>query len=690
MATSGSVTVKVTDYDNLVFTWSLVSQDIVANTSRVTWKMTLVADGASGVIVSTVKKAWTVVVDGTTYSGTATTGIGAGETKTLASGSTTIEHDADGAKTFAFSFKQVFKGLVFSGESVGDKTGSGVGNLPTIARASAPSCVTWPEHTQQVGDFGSTISIHMNRKSSSFTHTVRYKFGEQTGTIATGVGTGTTWTIPLSLMNLIPNNTSGSGMIYVDTYNGSTLVGTGSCGFTATVPSSVKPTVTLALEDETDMTDTYGAPVQGLSKIRVTATGKIAYSSPIQSYVITANGSSYTGEEITTDVLKAAGAQTFTVKVKDSRGRSGTANASLTALAYEFPQASKLVVHRCNQDGTENDLGEYVKATLSAAVTSLDGKNTATYTLKHKKTTATSWTSTVLTALANNYAPTNKSHVFAADSNSSYDLELVVTDNHGTATRSTSVSTAFTLINWGANGTSIAFGKVAEKANSMEIGLRMYDEYNTRIGNGVAAYGASGNAIDADTTMEHVFLTTVGTPTTAFWYVFQTFYNSKTETGNRAQFAIPYSVKGPIYHRFRYGENGWSAWMTSEDATDTGWLSATSLLTSKFTQHSASDPPVYRKVGKTVRLSGAVAPTATITGSETETTIYTLPAGFRPAVSCYTVCQGSGNALWLCGVTTAGAVTFSRHRDATITNKYAYASTGASEWLKFSVTFFID
>lgn len=689
MATSGSVTVKVTSYDTLVFRWDLTSQSIEDNSSVVSWTMSLVA-GSSGAITSNVQKAWTVVVNGNTYKGTASHGIGNNQTKVLARGSTTIPHNNDGSKTFAFSFKQVFKGLVFSGENVPDMGGSGNGTLPTIARASAPSCITWPEHTQNVGDFGDTISIHMNRKADTFTHTVRYKFGDNTGTIATGVTNGTTWTIPLSLMNLIPNNTSGSGMIYVDTYSGSTLVGTGSCGFTATVPASVKPTVTLTLADVTGVEDTYGSPVQLLSKIKVTAKGTSAYSSPIQSYAITANGAAHTGKaEITTDVLKASGAQTFSVTVKDSRGRSGTASLSKTVLAYAFPSISKLTVRRCNSDGTENDQGDYVKATLSAAITSLNSKNTTTYTLRYKKTSASSWTSAVLTALNGNYAPANKSHVFAADSNSSYDVELEVADRHGTATRSTSVSTAFTLINWGEAGTNIAFGKVAEILNSVQVGLKFYDEYGTRIGNGVAVYGSSDAPIDANTTMEHVFLTTLNTPTTAFWYVFQVFYNSKSDTGNRAQFAIPYSVKGPIYHRFKYG-NSWSAWMTHDDAVDTGWISAVSLLKSGFAQHSAQDPPVYRKVGKTVRLSGAVTPTATVTGSESETTIYTLPTGYRPAASCYSLCQGSGNAIWLCGVTKDGAVTFSRHRDATITNKYAYANTGASEWLKFDVTFFID
>lgn len=558
MATSGSVTVKVTSFDNLVFSWSLTSQSIENNTSVVSWKMQLVA-GSSGEIISGVKKAWTVYVNGTKYSGTVSTAIGNNETKTLASGSTTIAHNDDGTKTFAFSFKQVFKGLVFAGEEVSDKSGSGNGTLPTIARASQPSCVTWPEHTQNVGNFGDTISIHMNRKADTFTHTVRYAYGSLTGTIATGVTTGTTWTVPLSFMDLIPNNTSGSGTIYVDTYSGSTFVGTKSCGFTATVPTSVKPTCSLTLEDVTGVDDIYGSPVQNLSRIKVTAKVTLAYKSPIVSYTITANGATYTEAEITTEVLKSAGTSRVTLTVKDSRGRSGTTYYDMSVQAYTFPVASKLTVQRCDEDGSENDQGDFVKATVSAAITSLNSKNTAAYTLRYKKSGATSWTTVTLTALAGTYTPTNKTHIFAADSNSSYDVDFTAKDRHGQATRTTSVSTAFTLMNWGANGTSMAIGKVAERANAFEIGLRAYDQYGGHISNGMSLYGGADNPIDADTSTEHLILTSLNTPTSSLWYVETVFYSTKLITSDRRQIAMPYRRGGSCWSRY-YTAGAWSAW----------------------------------------------------------------------------------------------------------------------------------
>lgn len=470
MATSGSKSVAVTSWDTLKFSWTVKSQSVANNTTTISWTLQLIST-SDGAISSSASKSWAVTVNGTKYSGTNTVGIGNNSTKTLASGTTTIAHNDDGSKSFNYSFSQQFD-ITFN-SWIGTISGSGSGTLNTIPRASQPSCVTWPEHTQNVGSFGDTISIHMNRASSAFTHTVRYQFGSQSGTIATEVTTGTTWVIPKSLMSLIPNALSGSGTIYVDTYNGSTLIGTKYCGFTATVPttSDCYPVCNFTLDDTTGWDDTYGSPVQGLSKIKVTVDPTPAYGSPIASYAITIDGSKYTAATATTGALKTAGNSVVTVTIKDKRGRSGSKSYTMNVQAYTQPNISKLTVHRCDADGTENEQGEHIKVAFSAAITALGNKNTAAYKVRYKKSNATSFTEESLSSLANTYAVNNGSYIFAADSNSSYDVEVEAKDRHGTATRTTSASTAFTLINWGADGTSMGIGKVAEKANTIQIAL---------------------------------------------------------------------------------------------------------------------------------------------------------------------------------------------------------------------------
>ena len=485
MASSGYATQKITDWDTLRFDWWIVSQDMVANTSEIAWKVSLIS-GTYGAIdsPSTFKKMVVKIdTDANPPNGALNieekvlVGIGNNQTKLLADstqggdryGNVTLTHNADGTRSFSFIVSLDIN-ITFSGKYIGQIYMKSTGVLNTLAKAaSQPSCITWPHHTQNVGNFGDTIAIHMNRAASHYTHTVRYAFGSKSGTIATNVGTGLQWTIPLSLMDLIPNTTSGSGTIYVDTYNGSTFLGTKWCGFTATVPASVKPTCTFTLDDTTGIDNTHGSPVQYLSEIRCVVTATPAYSSPIASYSVTIDGITHSGSDVTSEYLTKSGSSEVKVTVTDRRGRSGTASYTMNVKQYTLPNVSTLAVHRCNADGTENERGLYIKATFSAVVHSLSG--TATYTLRYKKSVDTAFTSVVLTAVQNQYTVTDYSYVFAADDGSTYDVELQAADKYRNFVRSTSASTGFTLMHFHKEGTGMGIGKVSEKENTLEIAL---------------------------------------------------------------------------------------------------------------------------------------------------------------------------------------------------------------------------
>lgn len=132
MATNGNVSVVVTKWNSLRFSWETTAQSIADNTSTVSWKLELITSGY-GRIDSTRDKDYSIVVNGITYSGVNKIGIGNNETKTLASGSTVIGHNADGSKNFSFSFTQEFN-ITFSGEKLGYISGSGTGTLDSIPR----------------------------------------------------------------------------------------------------------------------------------------------------------------------------------------------------------------------------------------------------------------------------------------------------------------------------------------------------------------------------------------------------------------------------------------------------------------------------------------------------------------------------------------------------------------------------
>lgn len=136
--TSGSFSVNATYTtsgnvgDYVTFSWSRTGYS--SNTpcySDISWSLVLHSNGA-GYISSSASKSWSVTINGSTYSGTNTIGIGNNTSKTLASGSTRIYHNDDGTKTFSVSFSQAFN-ITFN-SWVGTITGSSSFRLLDIPR----------------------------------------------------------------------------------------------------------------------------------------------------------------------------------------------------------------------------------------------------------------------------------------------------------------------------------------------------------------------------------------------------------------------------------------------------------------------------------------------------------------------------------------------------------------------------
>lgn len=457
-----------------VLTVTESSYDVSSNTSVVSWNLKLYRPYN---ISSSTAKSYSVVVNGSTVA-SGTTTIGGSGTKTIASGTKTVSHNADGSKSISFSFALDFK-ITWSGTYIGTGKASGSLALTTIPRASQPSLITYPDSTADVGEFGDTISIHMNRNSSAFTHTVRYEYGNlsgvcinaETGAEATGITNGFKWKVPESFMNLIPNTTTGSGRIYVDTYNGSTLIGTKYTGFTATVPASIKPSIgSVTISEATDgLADKFGLYIQYKSKLKVVTAASGSYSSTIKSYAVKILGRTYSGSTITSNTLDTSGSVSVAVTVTDSRGRTATSTSTVTVVAYADPTIATFTAQRCESDGTLSEEGEYVKFTFAFDITALSNKNDKSYTIAYKLKSASSFTTLTsgsAYSLDTTYIPTT---VFSGDT--SYDFRLTVSDYFNSVSFDSDIPTAFTLEDYHSSGTGKAIGKVSEKENTFEVAL---------------------------------------------------------------------------------------------------------------------------------------------------------------------------------------------------------------------------
>ncbi len=466
MATSGTIQQAITTGYRIQIAWTVDSQSVANNTSTVTAKVQLVSTGSSYTIVSSASKSGSLTINGTKYTFTFSAALSGSQTKTIFTKTVNVAHNADGTKTCAFSATCGIN-VTLSGTYYGNVTASGNGTFNTIARASTISSVT----ASVAVNGTNAVTVAITRASSSFTHTVVFTFGSYLQTV-NNVGTSTSYAIPTSWLNAIPNGTSGTGKVTVTTYSGNTKVGSAvSKNFTLTVPATVVPTisgVTLS-EGVSGLAAQFGGYVQAKSKLSVKITAAGTLSSTIKTYKTVVQGVTFTGASITSGILMHSGTSTVTITVTDSRGRTASTTRSITVIPYAAPKIISFQGFRSLANGTENYEGTYVNSAVNFSISPVSNKNTASYTLEYKLQTATTWTAlTSGSVYALNSNIISASGAFSVDR--SYDIRLTVKDFFTTVTSIFEIPTAFTLLDFNASGKGMAFGKVSEK-DGIEIAM---------------------------------------------------------------------------------------------------------------------------------------------------------------------------------------------------------------------------
>lgn len=432
------------------------SQNIANNTSNVTTKVTGYWTYGSWNHYTT---SGTCTINGTPY-GFSLNNFNPNRTTsgsmTLFSKALNISHATDGKKTLSVS--AVYKtGL----NSVGNVSASASKVLTTIPRATTPTV------SESSVDMGDKVTINTPRAASSFTHDLAYAFaGEDYKSIATGVGTSYSWTVP-DLASKIPKATSGTVTIRCITKDSSDkTIGTKTVTLTAKVPSEVIPTVSGVTHAEatSGLAAQFGAYIQNKSKLAIKITAAGAKGSSITDYQAKLNGKTYDDASFTSAVLTSSGELTLQVRVKDSRGRwSAYKNVDINVLAYSSPKIQALKVYRCDASGNPDDEGTYMAVEYRYSVTSLGGKNTASMAVKYKRSTATEYTNLLTNTALSANTTAKPTTVFSTDYQ--FDVQMTVTDWFGaTATANAKLPTAAVIMDLKADGLGISFGKVSEFA----------------------------------------------------------------------------------------------------------------------------------------------------------------------------------------------------------------------------------
>ncbi|MBR0575676.1 tail fiber domain-containing protein [Proteiniclasticum sp. BAD-10] len=443
------------------------SQNIAENYSTIAWSLVL---HRPSYVSSSSAKAYAVKIDGVTVA-SGTTTIGGSGDKIIASGTVNVPHNSDGTKpNMPFSFTQEIGITWTNNQPTGNASGSGTMTLTTIPRASSGSL------SNASPNLGDAVTINIARASTAFTHEVYVDWYAGAWTkLTTGgkVATSLAWTVPKSYANNIPNSLSGGGRLLIETYSGTTFIGSTILNFTGNVPDTAefRPTISQVAiaEAVAGLAAQFAAFVKNKSKLTVTTTAAGAYGSTIAAYRTEVLGTPYTGNPATTAELTSAGTVTVLVTVTDSRGRTATHSSTVTVVDYYTPTITDFKVLRATSAGVEdNDDGNYMKAIMNFSIAPVGNKNSKSYKIEYKKQADTTW----IQASSGNVYALNSSYLSATallGLDFAYDIRLTITDYFGSVAQIFQVGAAFTLIDFAANGQGLAIGKVYEGLAMLEL-----------------------------------------------------------------------------------------------------------------------------------------------------------------------------------------------------------------------------
>jgi len=468
MATSGSTykTFGTNGGYKFILEWKRNSINISNNTSNITVTLYLQSSGSSYTINSSAAKSGSLNINGSTTTFTFYAGLSGGQKKQIYTRTVNITHNSNGTKSFTMSAAAGIA-ITFSSGFVSEVDISSYSvTLDTIARTSSMSLSTTS------ATLGSTsVTVTITRADSSLTHKVYYKFGSNSTTVSSSAGTSASFTPAIGLSSQVPNATSGTATVYVETYSGSTKIGTVGKTMTFNVPSSVKPTIgSFTASVVADGAATSYGYVQGKSKCQLKINSPSgSYGSTIKSYKITGNGGTWTTQSTTTGRLTGSGSIKFTATVTDSRGRTSDAKTvTISVQAYSAPSISAFSAARCNSSGTSTSSGTYAKVSATYSYTSLGGKNTVSSKIEYATSGTSSWTNAG--AVSSGGSATVGGGAISVEN--SYQIRLTISDKFTSTSKIVYINPQFVLLNFKEGGKGIGIGKYATTDNRLEIGMR--------------------------------------------------------------------------------------------------------------------------------------------------------------------------------------------------------------------------
>ena len=469
---SGSIRITAGDENkySLILKCFEDSYSIENNTSRVYWWVGIRSNTQYHAFNS-VPQHYKVVVNGTTVlDKDFTLTCGKGQTLGVKDGYITVTHNADGSKSISASASFSCSNTQYYSPRSGSC--SGTVNLTTIPRATTPS-INKPSL-----DCGDTITISGTSASSNFSHKVYVAWNGITtylGTIASGTTSPSfSYTIPTDWEKNLPNSTSGIATFVLETFSGSTSVGSKSVNATIKVRSGVVPSIgTISISDTNSICAGIGQIVQSQSALKFAISASGSQGSSISSISTRFNSADYIGSNFTTSTIYASGTINYTTTVTDSRGRTASKSGSVTVVPYSRPSMTNISAKRANSSyAIDEASGTYALLHFKVGFTSLSGKNVTSFYIQYRVSGTSSWTK--INSWDNNYTLEQdyKAGNLFTSTTATYEVAFGVKDKfmNDYSWNIFTVTPTYTLINFGKDGRSLTFfGQDANQKDTLTI-----------------------------------------------------------------------------------------------------------------------------------------------------------------------------------------------------------------------------
>ena len=418
----------------------------------------------------------------------------------VASDTITVEHKNDGTLSGWARAEWVRENSYGGYAPESDWVDTDWKDLTTIPRASVPSIKTYPNNTPDF-NLGDTITIHMNRKSSSFTHKVWIVYGGSEHLIAQNVANSCTLdtsTVENDITALIPTANVYNGTIKVTTYNGNTIIGTKTCPYKAHVVDANPEFSDFSYEDTnsatTAITNNNQLLIQGKSILSAyvpvadKAVAKknasmIQYLASCASASATAQWSDSSTAIMSLGTIDSTGSQNLAVGAKDSRANITVVNKTLTVIPYSSPV---LYITGTRTNNFENNTKISFQANSGISPIQVSGtrkNNVVELSYRYKKATDANFPASftpISYTLGNDGKITVSDFYLTLDNAFQWDLQFKIEDSLETQYFTVNVDVGIAIFRIGEDGkVYVQENEVIHKGNWLDIFYPVGSYYET-------------------------------------------------------------------------------------------------------------------------------------------------------------------------------------------------------------------